>query len=413
MTTLADLDLPYLPLDEPGFSLDPMARFADARRHHPWLARWKFTYVVTDARAVRELIMANDGKTKVAFGHVVDMMGAAGTPWGDFVIGSVQVQSGEPHKRLRTVLASSFTPREANRHRALMREVMASLLDEWAPKGRFDFEEFISYFPISVMCRIIGVSPAIVPDIRSSLDVLGNGGTLDPSYLPTLQANFLRVDGYVHELVARRRSLSSRSEAPDLLDQLLRTVGEGGMSDAELYNLLVFLFAAGYDTSKNVLTHLMDLMLERPGIYERCASDPEFCRKVVDETLRYRGVASAPRLVLAPFEFRGLQVPEGTILFIPWGMVGRDTNSFEAADVFEPQRAKSAAMPFGLGPHMCLGQHIARAQIEEGLHLMAQRILRPRRTGPSQWRDFPGVWGLRGLPIEFDAPTAHGVDAVT
>src|SRR5579862_9788647 len=132
MTTMADLDLPVLALDDPDFSADPMTRFAEARRQHPWLAKWKFAYVLTDARSVRELIMAHDRKTKVAFGHVVDMMGAAGTPWGDFIIGSVQVQSGETHKRLRTVLASSFTPREANRHRALMQEVMTSLLDEWA-----------------------------------------------------------------------------------------------------------------------------------------------------------------------------------------------------------------------------------------------------------------------------------------
>jgi cytochrome P450 len=51
---------------------------------------------------------------------------------------------------------------------------------------------------------------------------------------------------------------------------------------------------------------------------------------------------------------------------------------------------------------MCLGQHIARAQIEEGLHLIAQRLRNPRRAGPSGWRPFFGTWGMRGLPIEFD-----------
>ncbi len=411
MTTLADLDLPYLSLDDPDFSSDPMTRFAEARQRHPWLAKWKFAYVLTDAKSVRELIMAHDKKTKVAFGHVVDMMGAAGTPWGDFIIGSIQVQHGEPHKRLRTVLASSFTPREANRHRELMREVMTSLLDEWAPKERFDFEEFISYYPISVMCRIIGASPDIIPGIRSSLEVLGEGGTLDASHLPSLQQNFLRVDQVARELVARRRATASREtsaeKSADLLDLLLRTVDDGGMSDPELYNLLVFLFAAGYDTSKNVLIHVMDLMLEHPAIYERCATDAEFCKKVVDETFRYRGVASSPRLVLEPFEFRGLQIPEGTVLFVPWGMVGRDTTTIENADAFEPERARTVAMPFGLGPHMCLGQHIARAQIEEGLHLIARRIRRPRRVGPSRWRDFPGVWGLHGLPITFESVELH------
>ena len=61
---------------------------------------------------------------------------------------------------------------------------------------------------------------------------------------------------------------------------------------------------------------------------------------------------------------------------------------------------------FGMGEHICLGQFIARAQIQEGLHLIAQRIRNPRRVGPSAWRPFYGVWGLRGLPIEFDPAPA-------
>ena len=56
----------------------------------------------------------------------------------------------------------------------------------------------------------------------------------------------------------------------------------GQMSDAELSNLLIFLFVAGYDTSKNVLTLIMYRMIERPDIYERCAKEKDYCRKVVE-----------------------------------------------------------------------------------------------------------------------------------
>lgn len=59
-------------------------------------------------------------------------------------------------------------------------------------------------------------------------------------------------------------------------------------------------------------------------------------------------------------------------------------------------------MAFGAGPHICLGQFIAKAQIEEGLHQIAKRIRRPKLAGEYRWRPFPGVWGLHGLPIEFE-----------
>jgi cytochrome P450 len=70
---------------------------------------------------------------------------------------------------------------------------------------------------------------------------------------------------------------------------------------------------------------------------------------------------------------------------------------------FDPTREHSVRhIAFGRGAHMCLGQHIARTQIEEGFHLIAQTMKNPRRIGTSAWRPFFGVWGLKGLPIEID-----------
>jgi cytochrome P450 len=54
-----------------------------------------------------------------------------------------------------------------------------------------------------------------------------------------------------------------------------------------------------------------------------------------------------------------------------------------------------------MGKHMCLGQYIARAQLQEGIHLVAQHMRDPRPAGELGWRPFPGVWGIKGLPIEF------------
>ena len=58
-------------------------------------------------------------------------------------------------------------------------------------------------------------------------------------------------------------------------------------------------------------------------------------------------------------------------------------------------------MAFSLGKHMCLGQFIARAQLQEALHQIPQRIRKPRLAGKVGWRPYPGTWGLKGLPIEF------------
>ena len=174
--------------------------------------------------------------------------------------------------------------------------------------------------------------------------------------------------------------------------------------------LLIFLFGAGYDTSKNVLTLIMHILLERPADYQRCAEDMEFCRKIIEESLRYRNPASATRVVNEDIDFRGVRFPAETLIMFPWSMSGRDKTAVEDPDVFNPERGAGSRhhMAFGMGAHICLGQFIARAQIEEGLHLIVQRIKKPRLAGEVAWRPFPGVWGIRGLPIEFE-PAGSGL----
>lgn len=406
MIGIDTLDLPFIAVDDPEFAADPFSRFAAARDEHPWLAKCAFAYIPTDYAAIRE-IMAHDYQMRVGFGDAVDLLGATDTAWGHFVKHAILNEGGETHKRLRAAVAPVFTPRQANANRALMREVMAELLDEWLPKGTFDFEEFASYYPISVMCRVIGASTEAVPHMRRSLEALGAGGSFDGSIMAELQAGFLLMDNFVKELIAERRAKPRSSGEPDLLDRLIGIRSEGGLSEQELVYLLIFLFTAGYDTSRNALTIIMHLMIDRPADYERCAVDTDYCRKIVDESLRYFGVASSPRVLMDDLVIRDVHIPKGTMLLLPWGMSARDPKIFANADQFDPDRSKSATpIIFGLGPHICLGQFIARAQLEEGWHAITRRIAAPRRVGKPGWRTFPGIWGIRGLPIAFDPAEA-------
>lgn len=405
MQTIADLDLYRLPMEEPGFSENPWPHLEAARGQHPWLATSAFGYVIHQYDAMRDLLWLDHSMTG-AYENVVEIMRAHGTKWGRFQQESLLAQSGESHKRIRSVLAPAFTPQQAKSHRPLMRTVIADLLDEWVPKGSFDFEEFASYFPISVMCSLIGASPEVIPRLRSSMEAFGLSMSMDPEFLPQLEQATETLEAFVTDLVAERRRNRRPEGEEDLLEILLRTQDQGSLTARELYDLLIFLFVAGYDTSKNALTLLMSVLIDRPDLYERCAQDADFCRKVVEENFRHLTTATIPRVVTKDVTYRDVLIPEGTMLFFPVSIAGRDP-AIEDAERFDPEREQvKKHLAFGMGVHICLGQFIARAQIEEGLHQIAQRIRNPRRTGPSGWRPFYGVWGLKGLPIEFDPAPA-------
>jgi cytochrome P450 len=103
-------------------------------------------------------------------------------------------------------------------------------------------------------------------------------------------------------------------------------------------------------------------------------------------------------------DYRDVHIPAGTVLVFPWSVIGRDPESADKADQFLPDRdLEFPHVGFALGPHRCLGQFVARTQLAEGLHVIAQRLKNPKSPGPNGWRPFPGVWGIQGLPITFEA----------
>jgi len=409
MQSIDELELPHLAVETPEFAENPLPEIRAARRRHPWLAKSNVGYVVTEYAAMDE-ILRKDGNMRMSSPEIVDLMGAHDTLWGKFTLGIMLSKSGAEHRRLRDSVAAAFRPRNVNRMRPVMRSVISDLLDEWAPKGAFDFAEFAANFPIRVMFGLIGASSELLPGIRESLEIQGSSYSLEVEKMPIIENAMNKLWSFVEQVVAERGPGGDRG---DLLDDLIAINQSGVLNDEELQIMLIFLFAAGYDTSKNLLTMLMHSMLGNPDVWERCAEDRDYCDKVVKEQLRFGSPSNVYRLVTSEFEYRGVRFPENTNLFLPISVSGHDPDAFETPDVFDPEHnAGDRNLAFGRGIHLCLGQFLAQAQVEEGIHQIAQRITKPRLTGKVASRPFLGVWGIRSLPITFDpAPARHQVPA--
>jgi cytochrome P450 len=402
METLSQLDLAHLPMEAPEFAADPYPYFSAAREKHPWLAASSFGYVVTEYRAMRELVIQDD-KMRPSLDGIVEQMGAQDTAWGRWAYDQIISMPRQRHGEVRAAFASHFTPRFANQLRPMIRTTIARLLDAWLPKGGFDFEEFASWFPISVMFAVVGAPAERLAGIKADLETLGMSWSMDRTLVPALSDAMVRLEALIEEVIADRRERPRSDGATDLLDIMIEASDAGGISHRELADLLIAFLVASYDTSKNVLTFTMRLLVDRQDIYRRCAEDEDYCRRVVDEVLRYFSPGTAFRFATEDVVYRDVVLPKDTMLFFPFSISGRDPGAFPDGDTFDPDRPSDGArhIAFGLGHHMCPGQYIARVQLQEGLRLVAQRIVDPKVDGPYGWRPFPGIWGLKGLPIRF------------
>lgn len=407
MLELDELDLVHLAVEDPAFGQDPMPHIAEARSRHDWLARSHIGPVVTEYRAIDE-IMRLDDNLKMPGEDIVDIMNARGTGWGDFASDMMLARSGADHARLRNSVSAAFGPGNIKRMRPVMRATVSALLDEWASKGAFDFAVFAANFPVRVMFGLIGASTEKLPEIISSLEIQGSSFNLQVDSMDIIEEGYQTLWRFVDELIAERGPDGGQG---DLLDDLIAANTAGTLNDVELRQMLIFLFAAGYDTSKNLLTLLMHSMIKAPEIWKRCAEDRDYCRKVVKEQLRHTSPSNTYRVVTQDFTYRDVRFPKGTMLLFPLGISGRDENFFSDPMTFDPDRSdKAATLAFGRGMHICLGQFLAQANVEEGTHLIAQRLTNPRLTAEPVWRSFAGVWGIKSLPIAFDpAPAREAV----
>jgi cytochrome P450 len=250
------------------------------------------------------------------------------------------------------------------------------------------------------MFGLIGANLADLPKIKWALEVQGLSYSLDPSILPELEAAHAMMMTFNADLISQRRASGENHD--DLLQALIAAEDAGILSHKEVCEQLFFLFAAGYDTSKNQLALVAYQLIQQPDLWARCGKDRSYCTLALEEGLRYSSPSAPPRIALEDIVYNDVLIPKGTHLIFLLNISGRDPRTFSDPMTYNPEREQlNHPLAFGKGAHICLGLHLARLQMEEGLHLIAKRLRAPEIIGEVTWRRFPGVWGLETLPLRF------------
>lgn len=425
-SAVTEADLPSISVFSPEFQADPYAAYAQCRDRH-WIAQCEFGFVVLRRDAVADLL--RDPRAVTPGAMVAQMMGAVESPWGRWVSTILLSTDGEAHSRLRKLVSGPFSARRADAGRPMMRAELTALVEPLLPHGRMDLMHDVCHeFPIRVLCNLIGVESRDVPSFVDWVDTLGRGYDFDPSLVPQLDAALLSIWDYVAGLVERRPlpiaqsgRLLERGPAPiaaspqpveprlppvvdgeDLVDALIAASVDGDrLSRDELLTMIVLLLGAGADTTKYQIGNLVFGLLCQPGQWAAVAADRSLIPAAVEESLRHRAaVGTTARLVTEDIDYGGLTIPSGSFLFLAIASAGHD-DPVPEPDRFDAQRHDHGHLAFGLGPHYCLGSHIARAELAVALDVLLDRLGDPRIDGPVTWNTPIGVGGPSSLPLRF------------
>jgi cytochrome P450 len=148
------------------------------------------------------------------------------------------------------------------------------------------------------------------------------------------------------------------------------------------------------------------MFASHPDQWELLRDDPSLAPTAAEEVLRFEPVAPfTSRVLTEPVEFRDVEFPAGSVIFASAWNANRESSGDEEPERFDitAERGSAKSLTFGAGPHFCLGSNLARAELQEGLAFLAQRMPGLELDGEPRYGSITGLYGMESLPIRWAA----------
>ncbi|WP_202931649.1 cytochrome P450 [Mycobacterium neumannii] len=305
------------------------------------------------------------------------------------------------HTRYRKLVSSVFTPRAVAALRDRVQETADSLLDELAQAGTVDIvDRYCAQLPVAVIGDILGVPDAD----RSRVLEFGERGaaSLDIGLTwPQYRTVYRSVVGFNDWLSGHLEGLR-RNPGDDLMSQLIAASDEGAqLNQQELMATAGLVLAAGFETTVNLLSNGIRMLLDHPQHLETLAQRPELWATAVEEILRLDPpVQLTARRSTKHTEIAGHRIPRGRAVLIYIAGANRDPKVFDDPDRFDLERENAGRhLSFSGGRHFCLGSALARAEGEVGLRAFFERFPDARLAAEGSRRETRVLRGWASLPI--------------
>lgn len=308
------------------------------------------------------------------------------------------------HTRIRRVVSKALTPDALAAIRRRVEALADSLLDEVTESGRTDLPpDFAVPLPAIAVSELVGLPSTERVQFREwtnqYLEFLGPGG-LDVDVMRRSQAGLMSLRGWLSDLLEDRRA----NPTGDVLSSLVAADEAGDvMSTDELLSTCVDLVTGGDDTTTNMLGNGMMALLDHPDQLDLLRDDPSLMKNAVEELVRYEcPFQMVFRLTTTDVEIDGTVIPEGQVVRLILGAANRDPEQFEDPDSIDIRRSHIRHLGFGFGTHYCVGQVLARSELQVSFERLIERLPNVRLAGEPVRLPSVGPRGFDSLPLAFD-----------
>jgi len=374
------------------FAEDPEPAFAWMRRHHPvyydeandlWALA---TYQTVKAAGADPVTFSSAGGIRPKFPPLPMM---------------IDLDAPE-HQRRRRLVSAGFTPRRVAALKARARQLCNELLDRALDQGTVDFvADVAAPLPLAMIGDMLGVAPGDRPQLLQwSEQMLRSQG--DPSAEAADQAAtaFVAFSEYMAEVIADRRRSGA---AEDLIGVLVHAEIDGDrLDDASLVHETLLILVGGDETTRHVLSGGLLALLEHPEQLRRLRQDRALLPTAVEEMLRWVSpIKNMARTTTVAVELAGRRIPAGAEVLLLYPSANRDETVFDQPGRFDVGRHPNPHLAFGFGPHVCLGNQLARLEIRVLFDCLLERTaaIDLAASGPFARLASNFISGLETLPV--------------
>ncbi len=323
------------------------------------------------------------------------------------------VQMDEPdHGKYRALTQSWFGPSALRNLEPKIRLRAKTAVDAMAQlNGVCDFAKDVALnYPLGVIMEILGVpdehralmlklTQQVFGAEDADMNTAGHNDLSEEQRVQATAAVAQEVFAYFNALTAERR----KQPREDLASVIANGVVDGGpIGEVEALSYYVITATAGHDTTSNSASAAMWALCAHPGMLAELKAHPDLIPNFVEESIRWEApVKHFMRTATRDTEIRGVPIAKDDWMMVSFASACRDEDIYDDPFVYNIKRKPNRHMALGYGPHVCLGQHLARLEMRIFWEELIARLDHVEMTGPVKRVSASFVSGPKNLPIAF------------
>lgn len=400
--------------NDPEVQRCPFAAYEEIRRQGPvYFDQSNGFYIVTGYEDIRKAAMdtktfsSATGQLMVKTAPYQDRINAIYRQEGYLPVPALVVADPPLHTFHRSLVDKVFTVSSVKRMEPYLRNVVDEMIDQIINLGRADFYYDLAVkIPNHVLSDQIGLPRERYADFKRWADAIVQEA--DPNNGEERQVEITHTICALQQFIVERIEEYRASPRPCILSDLVHADHDGKrLSVQEIIQIVEQMLPAGSDTTVGALASALHRIVTTPGLEDELRADPSLTGNFIEEVLR----TSAPvqglwRRATCDTEIGGVPIAKDSILVLRFGAGNRDPDVFPDAARFDIRRSNARRhFAFGVGPHFCVGNLLARSELKVTIDRLLERVRNLRLADGEDsvsWQAHFFAFGPSRLDVAFD-----------